>query len=261
MTRSPGRGRFCKVQFSISLPLLTFDYLIALGVGFLAGNLLLISQEVVQIPTGPQSKIQWQQLAVPFVAGCLVITIAGLAARNTPAILRMNFHLLQRFGVLAVESLPAGGGVMLSDQPEKLEVFQAALSQYPHRSNWLAVDTGALPEVAYRARLERRQPIGWLTDENRHSLTPLELTRLLEQIARKDRLFYLHPSYGYFFERFYLEPVRAIYEMKMREKNSLENPPLPRVTTDANEIFWTDTWQKQLAPLAAVARSAAGQLA
>ncbi len=248
-----GPRQILQSQFSISLPLLTFDYLIALGVGFLAGNLLLISQEVVQIPAGPQSKIQWQQLAIPFVAGCLLITIAGLAARNTPAILRLNFHPLQCFGELAVESLPAGRGVMLSDQPEKLEVFQAALSQYRNRSDWLAVDTGALPEVAYRARLERRQPIGWLTDENRHNLTPLELTRLLEQIARKNRLFYLHPSYGYFFERFYLEPVGTIYEMKMREKNSLKNPPLPRVSTDANEIFWTDTWQKQLAPLAAAA--------
>ncbi len=143
--------------------------------------------------------------------------------------------------------------MILSDQPEKLEVFQAALSQYSPQANWLAVDTDALPEVAYRARLERCQPIGWLTGENRHSLTPLELTRLLEQIALKERLFYLHPSYGYFFERFYLEPVGAIYEMKLRENNSLENPPLPRVTTDANEIFWTHTWQKELAPLAAAA--------
>ncbi len=146
---------------------------------------------------------------------------------------------------------------MLSDQPEKLAAFQAALSQYPQhpdRLDWLAVDTAALPEVAYRARLERRQPIGWLTDENRHPLTPLELTQLLEQIARKDRLFYLHPTYGWFFERFYLEPAGAIYEMKMRGKNSLENPPLPRAIADANEIFWTATWQKQLAPLVAATR-------
>jgi tetratricopeptide (TPR) repeat protein len=140
---------------------------------------------------------------------------------------------------------------MLSDQSQKLEVFQAALSQSRNRPDWLAVDTHSLPEVAYRAGLERRQPIGWLTDENRHRLTPLEMTRLLEQIARTNRLFYLHSSYGHFFERFYLEPIAAIYQMKLRGKNPLEIPPSPGAMTDANEIFWTDAWQKKMAPLVA----------
>ncbi len=251
-----GPRQILQSQFGVSLPLLTFDYLIALGVGFLVGNPLLISPAVVPMPAGSPFKIRWQHLVVPFVAGCLVMTTAGLAARNSPAILRSNLNPLQGFGELAVASLPAGRGVMLSEQPEKLEAFQAALSQYPQHSNqsdWLAVDTDALPDVAYRAWLERRQPMGWLTGENRHYLTPLELTRLLEQIAHKERLFYLHPSYGWFFERFYLEPAGAIYEMKMRGKNSLENSPLPRATADANEIFWTGAWQKQLAPLAAAA--------
>ena len=164
---------------------------------------------------------------MPFAAGWLALMIAALAARNAPAILRLNFHPLQRFGELAVESLPAGRGVMLSDQPQKLAVFQAALSQHRNRPDWLAVDTRALPAVAYRARLERRQPVGWLTDENRHELTPLEMRQLLEHIARTNRLFYLHPSYGYFFERFYLEPIGAIYEMKLRGTNPLDIPPLP----------------------------------
>ena len=165
--------------------------------------------------------------------------------------MHLNFHPLQRFGELAVESLPAGRGVMLSDQPQKLAVFQAALSHTGNRADWLAVDTHALPAVEYRAGLERRQPIGWLTDENRHKLTPLEMRQLLEQIARTNRLFYLHPSYGYFFERFYLEPLGAIYEMKLRGKNPLEIPPLPDAMMDANENFWTGAWQKELAPLVA----------
>jgi tetratricopeptide (TPR) repeat protein len=246
-----GPRQIVQHQFGISLPMLTFDYLDALAAGFLAGNLLLLAQEVVQRHRPSQTRIRWQQLVVPVAAGWLVLIIAGLAARNTQPILRLNFHPLQRFGELAVESLPAGRGVMLSDQSQKLEVFQAALSQSRNRPDWLAVDTHSLPEVAYRAGLERRQPIGWLTDENRHRLTPLEMTRLLEQIARTNRLFYLHSSYGHFFERFYLEPIAAIYQMKLRGKNPLEIPPSPGAMTDANEIFWTDAWQKKMAPLVA----------
>jgi tetratricopeptide (TPR) repeat protein len=246
-----GPRQIVQHQFGISLPMLTFDYLNALGAGFLAGNLLLLAQEVVQRRRHSRTKIQWRQLVVPFAAGWLVLIIAGLAVRNTQPILRLNFHPLQRFGELAVDSLPAGRGVMLSDQPQKLDVFQAALSQYRNRPDWLAVDTQALPAVKYRAQLERRQPMGWLTDENRHQLTPPEMKQLLEQIARTNRLFYLHPSYGYFFERFYLEPIGAIYEMKLRGKNPLDIPPLPGARMDANEIFWTDAWQKELAPLVA----------
>ena len=244
-----GPRQIVRHQFGVSLPLLTFDYLNALGAAFLAGNLLLIFQGAVQRRRRSQAGIPWRRLTVPVAAGLMALIIASLAARNGPAILHRNFHPLQRFGELAIESLPAGHGVMLSDQPQKLLVFQAALSQHRNGSDWLAVDTRALPTVAGRARLEQRQPAGWLTDENRHELTPMEMLQLLEQIARTNRLFYLHPSYGYFFERFYLEPTGAIYEMKLRGKNPQEIPPLSSATTHANEIFWTAAWEKELAPL------------
>jgi tetratricopeptide (TPR) repeat protein len=246
-----GPRQIVQHQFGISLPMLTFDYLDALGAGFLAGNLLLIAQAPVRRRRHSRAGIKWRQLAVCFAAGCFALIVAGLAARNIPAILHFNAHPLQRFGEMAVESLPAGRGVMLSDQPQKLAVFQAALSQHRERADWLAVDTRSLSAVEYRAGLERRQPAGWLTDENRHQLTSLEMRRLLEQVARTNRLFYLHPSYGYFFEQFSLEPMGSIYEMKRRGNNPLEIPPLPGDAAGADEIFWTGAWQKVFAPLIA----------
>jgi tetratricopeptide (TPR) repeat protein len=237
-----GPRQIVQQQFGVSLPMVTFDYLNALAAGFLAGNLLLISQRQPQIKRRP---------AVVFATGLLVLIAAGLVARNTPTILRLNFHPLQSYGELAVESLPSGRGVMLSSQPQKLEVFQAALAHRRNAADWLAVDTQALPMVAYRAWLERRQPAGWLTDANRHELTPVETVRLLEHIARTNRLFYLHPAYGFIFERFYLVPARAIYEMKLRDERSHGIPPLTAAATEANETFWTGAWQRELAPLTA----------
>jgi len=237
-------------QFGDSLPMLAFDYLNALGAGFLTGNLLLIVQGIDQRRSNLRIKKWRLRLAARFAAGSLVLIIAGLAVRNAPAILRLNFHPLQSFGELAVGSLPAGSGVMLSDQPQELEVFQAALAHQPNRLDWLAVDTHALPTVEYRAWLERHHPAGWLTDENRHELMPSETVRLLEQVSRTKRLFYLHPSYGYFFERFYLEPAGAIWEMKLRGTNSPDYPSLSDSATAANESFWTRAWQKDLSPFA-----------
>ena len=75
--------------------------------------------------------------------------------------------------------------------------------------------------------------------------------RLLEQIARTNRLFYLHPSYGYFFERFYLEPTGAIYEMKLRGKDPLDIRHCPIRQWMRMKLSGTGAWQKELAPLAA----------
>ena len=244
-----GLRQIIQHQFGDSLRLLTFDYLNALGAAFLAGNLLLISLGHVDQRRRSRVGRLWQQLAVPTAATGLVLISIALVARNAPAILRLNLYPLQCFGELAVASLPVGRGVMLSEQPAKLQVFQAALAQHRNRVDWLAVDTHALPTVAYRAELERQRPLGWLTDETRHELTRAEMLRLLVQIARTNRLCYLHYGYGDFFERFYLEPTGAIYEMKLWERNSPEHPPLPAAVTEATETFWTAAWQRELAAL------------
>ena len=245
-----GLRQIIQHQSGISLPLLTFDYLNALGAAFLAGDLLLLSKALIDLRCYGLTEVQWQQRAVPFAAAaCGVLLIADLAARNTPAILRLNFYPLQRFGELAVASLPADQGVMLSDQPEKLAIFQAGLAQNRKGLNWLAVDATALPTVAYRAWLEHRQPLGWLTDQTRHELKPLETLHLLEHIAYTNRLCSLHPGCGFFFEAFYLEPRGAIYEMKLRTGGLPENPPLTAEVTEGNEAFWTSTWNKELVPL------------
>ena len=243
-------------QLGIPMPLLMFDYLNALGAAFIIGNFMLVSQHP-GLPTRTgipwrrlSALIPWRRLAIPCTTGGLVLITAGLAVRNAPAIFNANFHPLQRFGELAAASLPDGRGVILSDQPQKLAVFQAALAQRPNGRNWQAVDTRTLPLMEYRAWLEHRQPAGWLTDETRHELTPAETVQLLEQITQTNRLFFLNPSSGYVFEHFFLEPIGAIYEMKLRGKNPLEIPSLPPSTTESNEAFWAVAWQNDIAPLA-----------
>jgi len=209
-----GPRQIVQHKFGGLLPMLTFDYLNALGAGFLAGNLLLsVSPRTLQRRRRSQDEIRWRQLAVRFAAGLIAVIVAGLAVRSAPAILHLNLHPLQSFGELAAGSLPPGSGVMLSDQPQKLVVFQAAQAHHRNRLDWQSVDTHALPTVEYRAWLERHHPAGWLTDANRHELAPWETVQLLEQISRTNRLFYLHTSYGRYFERFYLEPAGAIYEI------------------------------------------------
>ncbi len=79
-----GPRQILQSQFGVSLPLLTFDYLVALGVGFLVGNPLPISPAVDPMPAGSPSKIRWQHLVLPFIAGCLVIDHRGLGGEKYP---------------------------------------------------------------------------------------------------------------------------------------------------------------------------------
>jgi tetratricopeptide (TPR) repeat protein len=250
---STGLRQILQRQSGILLPLLTLDYLSALGAAFLAGNLLLIAQRPLPptdyLPPSPLAKIPWRRLAVPTAALLLALVAVGLVARNSAAIGRMNFHPLERFGELVIKSLPTDGGVMLSDQPQKLVAWQAALARHPGGQKWQSVDTRLLPLPTYRARLDRRQPGGWLTDTNRHNLTPPETIRLLEQQARTNRLFYLHYTSGLLCERFYLEPAGAVYELKLRGKNPLDIPALSSNTIAICETFWSDIWSKGLVQL------------
>ena len=240
-------------QLGYSMPLLSFDYLTALGAGYFAGYFMLVFGANLreQYRKNPQFKRppftpRWLRHSVPpFLRALPVLVAGGLIFKNAPAITLVNRQPLQSFADLAVRSLPAGGGIVFSDDPLKLFVFQAALACHKDRRQWLPVDTRSLPAPEYRAQLERKCPTGWLTGANRHKLNPPEMLLLLDHLARTNRLFYLHPSFGYFFERFYLQPHGAIYEMKPYPKDQFNEPPMSASEVEQTGKFWDEAWQTE----------------
>jgi tetratricopeptide (TPR) repeat protein len=240
-------------QFGIALPLLSFDYLNALGIGFLAGNLLFVSQvRLERRVRGFSQKIySWLRHGAPTIfvfAGGLIIV--GLVARNAPAILLTHRQPLEAFGELVVSSLPAGGGIVLGDDADKLAVLQAAWSHRSEGRRWLVADIKSLPLPEYRAALERRQPLGWLTAQNQHELKLLEMLRLLNQLAHTNHIFYLQPTPGhYLFEEFYSHPHDAVAELKFYEEGQAGGPPLSPQALTEGEKFWDDAWQQKMKPV------------
>ncbi|HEX9045438.1 MAG TPA: hypothetical protein VF988_00310, partial [Verrucomicrobiae bacterium] len=234
-------------ELGLALPMLSFAYLNALGAAYLAGNFLLVSQLVVQ--AWPPRRIQWRPLGVPIGAAGVALLTAALMLRNAPAIVQLNSHSPEKYGVSAMDSLPGSGGVVLGDFSQELILFRAALAHRSDAAKWQVVDSRQLPGVDYRAELERQHPSGWLSDQTRHELTPVESVWLLDQVARSNRVFYLNPSYGYFFEHFYLTPIGAVYEVKPRGKDPLDLPAMAGETLKANEDYWTKLWDRQLAGL------------
>jgi tetratricopeptide (TPR) repeat protein len=235
------------------LPLLSFDYLNALAIAFLSGKLLFVSQiRPTRRGRGFSWLLNvWARRGAP--AGLIVLStilFIGLMLRSAPAIFPANHQPLESFGALAAASLPAGGGLVLSEDATKLAIFQAALAHQRDRSGVQVVDLYLLPYPEYRAALERQQSRGWLTPPTAHALNSSELLGLLVKLAGTNRIFFLQPSPGhYFFEHFYPEPHAALTELKPYSGDQVRPPPLAPAAFAAGEEFWDEAWAKQLQPV------------
>ena len=229
-------------QAGLFLPLLSLDYLTGIGTGVLAANLLLaLYADEVYFKARPlrmRTRFQsWPILSVPAFTGVLAIALAGLLWRNVPAITQANRQPLAQFGADALAQLPAGGGIVLADDPFRLNSFVAAAANAPGRP-WLGVSTTLLPIPAYRRWLAGQPGGAGLAGTTQSILRPPEMVALLQQLAQTNRIFYLCPSFGYFFEFFYLDPVGPVYEMKLLPPGTRQPPPLTAETITHNEAFW-----------------------
>jgi tetratricopeptide (TPR) repeat protein len=232
-------------HLKVELPLLSFDYLCGLAAGYLAGTTLLASLGTAEaIPfmrLGGQAALWLERSMVPIIAGLVLVTGGLLVERNLPVILTENRESPRAYGELAVRSLPAGGGIVLSDFPEQLAVFQAALAGRPDAQQWLPVDTQALPVREYRERLAKRHPGDWqLAATNADGLSLNQTLELFNSMVSSNRVFYLHTGFGSFCEFFYLAPVGSLFELKRFTNSAIQPPVLSADVMAQNEKFWDD---------------------
>ena len=75
--------------------------------------------------------------------------------------------------------------------------------------------------------------------EQTNGISPLHLIGLLATLAKTNELYYLHPSFGYYFEQFCMEPHGLVYKLNTLPNDTLL-PPLPdKNLIAANETFWS----------------------
>ncbi len=227
-------------QTNYLFPFLSLDYLVALGGGFLAGNLLLallaVSQETYGRPGFDEKYLR--PATIPVSIGLLLCVTIGLIHRNAPAIVLANRQPLAQFGELALRSLPPGGGIVFSDESQRLMSFQAAAAARGKSREWFAVDTQSLPNLAYRRWLAGQHSGDWLTDSAGGDLNPAAMMKLVNALARTNQIYYLHPSFGCFFDSFYLQPVGSVYALTAFTDKSLNPLPMTAEAIDRNEKLW-----------------------
>lgn len=233
---------------------LTLYYLIALSAGYYAGYFLLVfgkrhprakERPPILVSLGNKTVV----IGVWVVA---VIALAGLICKNTPVIRAANGDTLRKFSSLVIRNLPPKA-IVLSDEAERMYLTRAALASIGRANNYLLIDTAWLPYPEYHRFLHKESPQTWpllVKPGQTNILNAIGLVALLGYLDRTNELYYLHPSFGYYFEEFYLEPHGLVYKLKTLPRDTLLPPPPDKDLVAENETFWKTAQEDVLAPVA-----------
>ena len=243
---------------------LTFYYLGALSTGYFTGYFLLIfgksagaraaggsrmpAREQKPDPFQPLNRLVWTGVWL-FAA----FAVTGLVYKNLPQIRSVNDGICKTYGELAVENLPPQGGICLSDDPRRTMLVQAALVREGRADDFLLVDTASLGAPAYHSFLHKMSPARWPDTisayERTNGIPPRHLIGLMALLAKTNALYYLNPSFGYYFEQFYMEPHGLVNQLKTLPGDTLLPLRPDNNLVAANEAFWNRVQKTALNPV------------
>ena len=231
------------------LPFLSFYYLTALTVGYFIGYAMLVfGREPAQKWARSSSLIKSINLLVLIATAITAIGVPiTLARKNYPLLQANNGSLLNQFSKLTAESLPANNAVILSDDPTRLLLVKAAYTQMGKTSDNIFLETASLPFPEYQKYLHKQNAKDWPESNPTNRVSDIELIQRLDALSKTRQIFYLHPSFGYYFERFYPMPHKLVYEMKIYPTNSWLAPAMTTAKLAENQTFWA-AFQKDFVP-------------
>ncbi len=234
------------------LPYLPLYYLGALSVGYLSGYLLLVlGTRPARMRQRPGPLAVWSRRVV--VASVWLLTIAiplFLVAKNLPQIEtgKAVAEASDRFFSRIQKALPpAAGAVILMDNDSRPMAYslRAVLARSNPKSDDIFIETTSLGQSwDYVHVLDTRYPqagiLSAFTVLNAPQPLPTDCIHLLEKLAQSREIYYLHPSFGYYFERFYPEDHGSVYHMTFYPTNAWTPPPPAPELIAENRKFWNE---------------------
>ncbi len=223
---------------------LTLYYLIALSAGYYAGYVLLVCGRKHprdgEFPPVLTRLFNLGASAGVWLLG--ILAVAGLVYKNGPIVGANNDSMLSQFASLMIQDLPRQGAIVLSDNPMPLYLTRAALTREGRAKDYLLLEADSLVYPQYQRYLHREAPEKWpllVSATNNATLNAVGMIGVLSLLSSSNELYYLHPSFGYYFEQFYAEPHGLVYKLKDLPRDTLL-PPLPdKDLTDENQMFWS----------------------
>ena len=242
--RSRGYGSF-----------LPYYYLGALCIGYCSGYFLLLFRGKSERGRRISSNVRLRNNVITgSIWLLLLLTPVALVYRNLPQIRISNGPMLKQFAALMAEALPPKRAVLLSDDPRRLLLLQAYAAQSSRGKRDLFLDTTELALPDYHRFLAKKYPQVWESNPPKSIVQraePIQLVRLISRLVQTNDVYYLNPSFGYYFEFFYPETHGLVYKLVPYSTNLLFAPlPKPGLIAE-NEKFWARADEQTLRPLVA----------
>ncbi|MCX8091485.1 MAG: tetratricopeptide repeat protein [Verrucomicrobiae bacterium] len=240
------------------IPFLTFYYLCALSVGYFLGYFLIVfgKSPARTLPRAAQIPRPVRRLVLGSTVGLAALAPALGLIKNLDSVRATNGGWLRTWASTVFEQLP-DKAVVLSDDSRPVFLGEAWLARTGRRKDLVLLDTESLVWPGYHHHLQRRFPKHhWpkLELKEEQPIDPQTLVNWLAEIASRTDVWYLNPSFGYYFEAFYALPRRLVYELKPYTTAEALLPPLPDALVAQNESFWTNALDTWLQPLLARTR-------
>ena len=236
-------------------PFLTFYYLGALSVGYCSGYFLLLFRGKPDLRRPLPPHIRLINNAVTGVIWLLLLLVPWvLVYRNLPQIRMTNGPMLKQYTALLAQSLPPQRAVLLSDDPRRLLLLHAYAAQTGTGKEYLFLDTASLLWPEYHRFLKKKHPRLWASNPPKGMVQraePLGLIELVSLLAKTNSIYYLHPSFGYYFEFFYPESHGLVYKLNSYPTNALFGPVPTKALIAENEAFWAKANEQALQPVVA----------
>jgi len=241
------------------LPFLTLYYVSALCVGYFCGYFLLIFDDVEPVESRPGMNrplpiVQLARKAVLGITWAVVLLVPlALVYKNLPEIRLTNGPQLKQYASNLATSLPTKNLVVLSDDPRRLALVRAALAGTSTQTN-IFVDTSSMEASDYHRMMKKKYGDRWpvfVPPNFPSTLGPDVLQAVLKTLAGSNSLYYLHPSFGYYFEVLNLEPHGPVYKLNLAPTNNLLDAPVSQPLLSENEAFWNKAESEYLRSLTA----------
>jgi Flp pilus assembly protein TadD len=233
------------------LVFLPLYYLGALSIGYLAGYFLLVfqplSKRMGQVAPWQVGLYRFAQVSI---WGLLLLVPAGLAWKNLPQIRMTNGPAVMQYASLLTRNLPEHA-VLLSESegarggnnPIRLWLAQAWYARNGKSDDYLFLDTQSMQVPTYHAFLQKRHPNempALVNAKVARGVAVGTLINLITKLSEKNAVYYLHPSFGYYFEFFSPKTRGMGFEMTPYPTNLVDAPKLTDAELDKNEAFWQE---------------------
>ena len=238
----PFSPRMYPRQVGVGLSFLPLYFLSALGVGYYSGYLLLIFGKRNRNLPHNSSTNATNTLVKIGVWLLLLAVPAGLLYKNLPQIQASRDRTLGDFATLLVADLPQQSAVVLSDDPRFSFLAEAALHRNGAATKHIILNTYALTYPPYHRFLQHTFAPQWHddlgTNQPQTQIQPAALIELLTAAAKTHEIYYLHPSFGYYFEKFYPETRGLISRLHLYPDKTVSPPPPTEENIAHNRTFW-----------------------